>query len=438
MAVGRDQGIGIGPVDLELAVGILVVGLIGPPAQRFHALQQFGDQRVLPHQRQLVVAGLALLIEAIGDAAPLRIHQEELGFHPGAEVQPLREGPLQLHLQHPSRGGLQPASVRPQIGGHPGHRGLPGQHHQAAGIGQGQHIAVGGAAGQPGREAGESGTGRGQLPHRRGRHEFGALHAEEIAEREQEMVDAVVGGVAGQVGHGGQDTRGSRGRRIRRGRWPGGAPPGRHPPGGHRAPPEHRLEGGIVAGIAGPVAEHRLDPAEPAPRHQGGLGGAVVGGEVEVVAGGEHQGGGGDPPQRRRQVLAAAGGGRHVVGEPHVDHREQVARIVAAVGRQPGLLHVGLHALEAKMAVPFLPVEGLAGGPAGVDQGKGAQARFRDAGEAAAGPGGIGREGLAQAQQEQPVVGRGAGRAAEAAEGTGPARLQHAPVVACWAPIDQP
>ena len=40
VAIGRHQGLGEGPVHLKLAIGVLVVGLVGPPAQLLHALEQ--------------------------------------------------------------------------------------------------------------------------------------------------------------------------------------------------------------------------------------------------------------------------------------------------------------------------------------------------------------------------------------------------------------
>ena len=49
VAIGGGEGVGVGPVDLKLAVGILVIGLIRPPAQLFHRLQQGADQRVAAH-----------------------------------------------------------------------------------------------------------------------------------------------------------------------------------------------------------------------------------------------------------------------------------------------------------------------------------------------------------------------------------------------------
>ena len=78
--------------------------------------------------------------------------------------------------------------------------------------------------------------------------------------------------------------------------------------------------------------------------------------------------------------------------------------------------------------------EGLAGGPAGVDQGVGAQPLLRRCVEAAAIPVAIGGEGLAQAEQEQAVVGGGAGGAADAADPLHRLRVFDGPLVGLLGP----
>ena len=102
---------------------------------------------------------------------------------------------------------------------------------------------------------------------------------------------------------------------------------------------------------------------------------------------------------------------------------------MAAVGGQPGLFHVAIHIGVAQLPVGATAVEALAGGPAGIDQGKVAQAPLGQRIEAAAIPGRIVGEGLAQAEQKQAVVGGGAGRAANTTNPLGALGLQHRPVV---------
>mmetsp|Transcript_16693 Transcript_16693/g.67333 ORF Transcript_16693/g.67333 Transcript_16693/m.67333 type:complete len:373 (+) Transcript_16693:236-1354(+) len=59
-AVGRLERVGVVPVDFELAVGVLVVGLVRPPAQGVHRLRQLGHEIVASHERVRVVARLGL------------------------------------------------------------------------------------------------------------------------------------------------------------------------------------------------------------------------------------------------------------------------------------------------------------------------------------------------------------------------------------------
>ena len=202
VAVCGGEGVIEGPVDLELTVGVLVVGLIRTPAQGLHRLQQFGDQGVAAHQRQLVVAGFLAGVSGVGDGIGERIEQEELGLHAGAQMQPLGRGPLQLALQHQARRLRQRHAAHRQIGGHPGHLRLPGQLGEAGGIGAGQHVGVGRGHLQPGGETGEARATRRQFGRGGGRHQLGALHPEQVAEGEEEMAHPVMGGEGGEVGHG--------------------------------------------------------------------------------------------------------------------------------------------------------------------------------------------------------------------------------------------
>ena len=62
MPVGGDQRRVVLPVHLELAVRVLVVVLVGLPAQRLHGVADLGDHVVAPHQGGLIVAGLLLAV----------------------------------------------------------------------------------------------------------------------------------------------------------------------------------------------------------------------------------------------------------------------------------------------------------------------------------------------------------------------------------------
>ena len=173
-------------------------------------------------------------------------------------------------------------------------------------------------------------------------------------------------------------------------------------------------------------------------RDEGCLRGAVRRREVEVVGGGDDGGAGADPSQGSGQRTVAGVVGprlrqsrsyRHVVGQPDIQHGQEIVGIVAAVGRQPGALHVLLHIGMAQQAVPAAAVERLAGGPAGVDQGEGAQTALRDCVEALPLPGRIGGEGVPEAEEKQAIVGRGAGGAADTADPRRALWFEDSPVV---------
>ena len=88
-----------------------------------------------------------------------------------------------------------------------------------------------------------------------------------------------------------------------------------------------------------------------------------------------------------------------------------------------------------------LSVKGLAGRPAGIDEGKAVQTPLGRSHKPFAVPGGIGGQGRAQAEQKQAVVGCGAGGAADAAEALAALRFNDAPVIGLLGPhrpaIDQ-
>ena len=166
------------------------------------------------------------------------------------------------------------------------------------------------------------------------------------------------------------------------------------------------LLGRAAVGVARPVAELRGDHVQLRPGDGVGVGGQVFEREVEVVAAGHNGGAGGNAAQARGQV--ASGG--HVVGQPGVEHGDQIAGVMAPVVGQPLALHMLLHRLCQRAE------KRLAGGPTGVDQGEAAQPLLRRPAETGPSPVAISREGLAQAEAKQAVVGGGAGGAADAAD----------------------
>ena len=71
------------PVHLQLTVGVLMVVLIGSPAQFQHIIADFADHIIAAHHRLLIVAGFRRGIIFIGNLSPVRGQQKEFCLDPG-------------------------------------------------------------------------------------------------------------------------------------------------------------------------------------------------------------------------------------------------------------------------------------------------------------------------------------------------------------------
>ena len=85
--VGRDERVVEVPVHFELAVGVLVVVLVGAPAQLQHVVADFGDHVVAAHQGLLVVARLGRLVGGVRDGGAVGRGQEEFALDAGLDVE---------------------------------------------------------------------------------------------------------------------------------------------------------------------------------------------------------------------------------------------------------------------------------------------------------------------------------------------------------------
>ena len=216
VAVGGHQGVREGPVDLELAVGILVIGLIRPPAQLLHRFEQAADQLELAHQRQLVVAGFALGVVDIGDRRARRAAAER------TRLPPLCGSCSPAALPVPAGGAAPSAATAPRAGPPPADRWPPRPRSAARAAPPGWRDRVGRAH----RDRPGSSPARRRNPRsRRHRGPVGSRHSPAPAWRAALRTDprrrrgnggSVVGSVAGQVGHGlsrgGAERRGLVGR----------------------------------------------------------------------------------------------------------------------------------------------------------------------------------------------------------------------------------
>ncbi len=138
MAIGGHQGTVIVPIHLELAIPVLMVVLIGLPAQALHGVAYFGDDVIAAHQRLRVVAGFFLGVGVVGDCFAVRGQQEELALDPGLELKAVVSGLLGQSFQDVARTMIQFLAVDPQIGGQPANLSFPGQLDQTVRIGTGE------------------------------------------------------------------------------------------------------------------------------------------------------------------------------------------------------------------------------------------------------------------------------------------------------------
>ena len=98
VAIGGDQRVVIGPVHLELAVGVLVIALIGRPAELKHRIANRADQLISAQECGLVIAGLRLPVGLVGDREAIRPQYKKFGLDPGLHPIPARCGRGDLAL----------------------------------------------------------------------------------------------------------------------------------------------------------------------------------------------------------------------------------------------------------------------------------------------------------------------------------------------------
>ncbi len=180
VAVGGQQSVVIFPVHLELAVRVLVVVLIGLPAEFQHAVADLGDDVVAAHQGLLVVAGLVLGVGGVGDRLAVGRDQEVFAFDAALHAEALLVGLGDLALEERARAVGDDLAVHPEVAGQPSHFRLPRQLNETVGIGLGEEVGMGRRHVEPGREAGETGAVALHGGNRLGRRQLGAQGAEQI------------------------------------------------------------------------------------------------------------------------------------------------------------------------------------------------------------------------------------------------------------------
>ena len=193
--VGGGQGVGVQPVLLVLAVGVLVVvGVVAPP-HGVEVLRHRFEVRQHPGESPGVVAGQCQVVALVrhGQRAVLVAHhQRVLGLHAALEHQVALGRCLQRPAQdHPRRIGPQLA-LHGGIALHGGHVWLPRQLGVRRRVGQGQDVGAGGIlAHRACGETGKAGAVAQQALQRADRHQLGARLAVHLHEHGVDELHAV-------------------------------------------------------------------------------------------------------------------------------------------------------------------------------------------------------------------------------------------------------
>ena len=188
------------PVDFELAVRILMVVLVGSPAESLHVTAYLGNDFVATHQGELVVAGLFLRVARVGNVRSVRVDQVELRLDTRHQHVVVAGGFLCQGQEHVARGLRDRGIVEPRIACNPGEFRLPRKLDDGRCVWHHHHVRVGRCHVQPCRKACESRAGFLHVGHGACRHELGTLHAKQVREVEEEELDPVLLGKGGEVG----------------------------------------------------------------------------------------------------------------------------------------------------------------------------------------------------------------------------------------------
>ena len=189
--VGCRQHIVEGPVHLELTVRILVVVLVGLPAERQHGIADFGDDIIAAHHRLLIVAGLGGGIVFVRNLLAVRRRQEELGFNTGLDADAEFGGFRDQSLQRVARRLGDALAFHQAVGRQPGDFRLPRQLDHRGRIRHRQHVRMRRRQVQPCGKAGKAGSVLLHVRNRLCRHQLCALAAEQVGVGDHEIFDVV-------------------------------------------------------------------------------------------------------------------------------------------------------------------------------------------------------------------------------------------------------
>ena len=197
VVVGGGQAVGEGVVDLELAVGVLVVDLIDVHIHLTQAVGEGFEELAVARQTLVVVTGLGQGVGGVGGddiAVGILLEQGEFRLKPGEEGVAHGVEALDLLLQHHAGVQRPGLAFHMAVAGDAGVAGLPGHQGQGVQVADGHVVrAIGFDAEAPHREAGKTGPGGEDAVEMGGRHGLGLGRTVDVDKLGQHILDLVVG-----------------------------------------------------------------------------------------------------------------------------------------------------------------------------------------------------------------------------------------------------
>ena len=155
------------PVDLELAIGVLVVVCVRAPSHREHVVDEGGHQVEVAVEGKQVVARFSEHVEfVVGPVGPVLVgvEEHEFGFDPDVERVTECVSLLELSLQDGPGTEVERLSLDLNVAGHPGHVVTPRHSCEGTEIRDVRHVRIVRALSHlASRESGKAGAFRGHL-----------------------------------------------------------------------------------------------------------------------------------------------------------------------------------------------------------------------------------------------------------------------------------
>ena len=202
MLVGGLKHVVVFPVHLELADRVLVVVLVGLPAEFQHVVADLGDHVIAAHDRLLVVARLFGSVVDVRAGRAFTVQDEEFRLNPGLDAQPFLGRLSHQFFKDDTRRLIDGLAFHRGAGGDPGDVLLPRQLDGGVGVRHRHQIGMGRGQVKPGGETGETRAVLGHVVDRLRGDELRPLTSEEVGVGDHEILDPPFLGPFGKVfGH---------------------------------------------------------------------------------------------------------------------------------------------------------------------------------------------------------------------------------------------